>query len=98
VRINCPHCAIILNLPMETIKFIRAKCEAVCIISSSSNQDTMPEDVFQQAGLVAPITPLPLPMKGGGVTYEQFMGYLLLEIRELKRQIIENNAVKLECC
>jgi len=54
----------------------------------------MPEDVFQQAGLVAPITPLPLPTKGGCVTFEQFMGYLLLEIRELKRQNIESNAVK----
>jgi len=78
---------------METTKFKCAKCEAVCIISSS-NQATMPEDVFQQAGLVAPITPLPLPTKGGCVTFEQFMGYLLLEIRELKRQNIESNAVK----
>jgi Ca2+-binding EF-hand superfamily protein len=96
VRIKCPHCSIILDLPAETTKFKCAKCLAVCNITASQ-QSTTPEHIFAQAGNIGPILGPPGAVKqGDSMLVEQLVGYLILEIRELRRQNVDDDAVKVE--
>ena len=95
VRVKCPHCSIILDLPGTTTKFKCAKCAAVVTITAAA-QATTPEDIFQRAQktdvIVAPGGSTP----GDKVLLQQLLGHLILEIRELKRRNVDDSAVKLE--
>lgn len=96
VRIKCPHCSIILDLPAETTKFKCAKCTAVCNVTASQ-QATTPEDIFAKASKMEPImAPPAAPSKGDTVQLEKLVGYLILEIRELRRRNVDDEAVKVD--
>jgi hypothetical protein len=69
---------------------------AVCNITASQ-QATTPEHIFAQAGSIGPILGPPGAVrKGDSMPVEQLVGYLILEIRELRRRNVDDDAVKVE--
>ena len=95
VRVKCPHCSIILDLPVSTTKFKCAKCAAISNITAASQAST-PEEIFEKAQKTEAIIAPAGKTTSDRVLLQQLLGHLILEIRDLKRRNVDDDAVKLE--
>jgi hypothetical protein len=95
VRVKCPHCSIILDLPVSTTKFKCAKCAAISNITAASQAST-PEQIFERAQKTEAIIAPAGKTTSDRVLLQQLLGHLILEIRDLKRRNVDDDAVKLE--